>query len=170
MTRRDFITKWFIFALALLPIWFLECYVFDRLRIFGVTPMMLPMAAVAVAVLEGGMAGGGFGLAVGILCDALYHGTGGAMTLALCALGVAAGFAAQYLVRQNLVGCLLCSAGALALIDGFRVLWRLFGGVAALPALLRVAVPEVLVSLAFVFPIYGIFLWVHNRTQFATLF
>lgn len=169
MTRRDFITKWLIYALALLPVWFLEVYLLNRIKVFGVSPMLLPLAAVAVAVLEGSTAGGGFGLAVGILCDAVY-GTGGAMTLGITLLGAGAGITAQYLLRQNLVGCLLCSALALLAIDFCRVAWRLVAGVAGLPALLRVAVPEILWSLAFVPLVYVLFRWVHNRTQFATLF
>ncbi|MEG1857481.1 MAG: rod shape-determining protein MreD [Pseudoflavonifractor sp.] len=169
MTRHDFITKWIIYAVAVLPVWFLECYVLNRFPLFGVSPMLLPLAAVTVAVLEGSAAGAGFGLAVGILCDALYA-TGGTMTLGVTLLGAASGIAAQYLLRQNLVGCLLCSAGALVALDACRVVWRLLAGVAQLPALMGVAVPEVLWSLAFVPLIYAVFSWVHRRTQFATLF
>ena len=144
MTQRDFLTKWLIYGLALLPVWFLETYVLSRISIFGVSPTLLPLAAITVAVLEGGASGAGFGLAVGVICDAVY-GTNGAMTLSLTLLGAAAGITAQSLVRQNLVGCVLA-------------------------ALLRVAVPEFLFSIIFVPLIYAIFHWVWSRTQFATLF
>lgn len=169
MTRKDFLTKWFIYTMAFLPVWFLEAYVFSRVRLFGVSPMLLPLAAVTVAVLEGGTAGGAFGLFVGTVCDAMYH-TGGAMTLGITLLGVGAGITAQYRVRQSLLGCFICSAGALFLLDLCRVGWRLLAGVAGLPALLRVAGPEFLLSLCFVPLVYAIFHWVHERTQFATLF
>lgn len=169
MTRKDFLTKWLVYAVAFLPVWFLESYVLSRIKLFGVSPMLLPLAAVAVAVLEGGAAGGAFGLFVGAVCDAMYH-TGGAMTLGLTLLGAAAGITAQYRVRQNLVGCLICSAGALFLLDFCRVGWRLLAGVAPLGPLLRVAVPEILLSLCFVPLVYVIFRWVNRRTQFATLF
>lgn len=169
MTRRDYLIKWGVYTLALLPVWFLEVYVLNRFPLLGVIPMLLPLAAIAVAVLEGGLAGAGFGLAVGILCDAVYYGSGGAMTLGVALLGAGAGIATQYGLRQNLLGCFLCSAGALFLIDLLRVLHRLFLG-HPLAALLRVAVPEVLWSLVFVFPIYGIFLWVHKRVPESTHF
>ena len=84
MTQRDFLTKWLIYGLALLPVWFLEIYVLSRISIFGVSPTLLPLAAITVAVLEGGASGAGFGLAVGVICDAVY-GTNGAMTLSLTA-------------------------------------------------------------------------------------
>lgn len=94
-------------------VWFLELFVLNRFPLFGVAPMLLPLAAVCVAVLEGTTAGAGFGLFVGILCDAAYFNTDGAMTVGLCLIGVGAGALAQYVLRQNLVGCLLCSFAAL---------------------------------------------------------
>ena len=169
MTQRDFLTKWLIYGLALLPVWFLETYVLSRISIFGVSPTLLPLAAITVAVLEGGASGAGFGLAVGVICDAVY-GTNGAMTLSLTLLGAGAGITAQYLVRQNLVGCVLSSAAGLFLIELFRVGWRLLFQVADLPALLRVAAPEFLFSMIFTPLLYAIFHWVWSRTQFATLF
>lgn len=169
MTRHDFTVKWTVFVIALLPIWFLESYVLARVPLFGVKPMLLPLAAVAVAALEGAFPGGAFGLGVGILCDALY-GTAGAMTLGLALIGVAAGLAAQYLLRQNLVGCFLCSVGALVAIDACRIAWRLLAGAAQLEPMLLVAGKEILWSLVFVPLVYVIFRWVHERTQFATLF
>lgn len=93
--------KWGVYALAILPIWFLEVYVLNRLPVLGVTPMLMPLAAVAAAVLEGATGGAGYGLFVGILCDAAYHGTNGAMTLGLCLLGMAAGALAQYALRAE---------------------------------------------------------------------
>lgn len=169
MTQRDFFTKWLIYGLALLPVWFLEVYVLSRISIFGVSPTLLPLAAITVAVLEGGASGAGFGLAVGVICDAVY-GTSGAMTLSLTLLGAAAGITAQYLVRQNLVGCAICSAAGLFLIELFRVGWRLLLQVADLAALVQVALPEFLLSLIFTPLLYAIFHWVWSRTQFATLF
>ena len=74
MTRQDHVRKWTIYALALLPVWWLEVYVLNRFPVLGVVPMLRPVAAVTVAVLEGTVAGAGFGLGVGILCDAVYYG------------------------------------------------------------------------------------------------
>ena len=53
--------KWGVYTLALLPVWFLEAYVLSRVPLWGVSPMLLPLAAVAVAVLEGASGGAGFG-------------------------------------------------------------------------------------------------------------
>ena len=169
MTRRDFLIKWGVYALALLPVWFCEVYLLNRYPLFGVTPMLLPLAAVAVAVLEGTVAGAGFGLGVGILCDAVYFNPDGAMTVGLCLLGVGAGALAQYVLRQNLLGCLLCSLLALLFIDGARVLVWLIGGKAALAALLSLAGRAIAWSRVFVFPVYALFLWVFRRVPKKTV-
>lgn len=169
MTRSDFMIKWGVYALALVPVWILEVYVLNRFPVFGVIPMLMPLAAIAAAVLEGPTAGGGYGLFVGVLYDAVHHGSKGAMTLGLCLLGICAGALARYALRQNLLGCLLCSLGALAVIDAGRMAVHLLQRDAAVEALLQVAVPEVLWSLVFVFPVYALFLWVYKRVPKKTV-
>nr|WP_207754528.1 rod shape-determining protein MreD [Pseudoflavonifractor phocaeensis] len=155
--------------MALLPVWFCQAFVLNRLPFLPLTPMLLPLAAVCVAVLEGAVAGAGFGLAVGVLCDAVYFGTDGAMTVGVCVVGMAAGALAQYLLRQNLLGCLLCSLLALAAMDGVRILTRLFWGDWELGAMLSLAGREILLSLIFVFPVYALFLWVYRRVPKKTV-
>ncbi len=169
MTRSDFMIKWGVYALAALPVWLLELYVLNRFPVLGVSPMLMPLAAVAVAVLEGATAGGGFGLFTGILCDAAYHDTDGGMTLGLCLIGVCAGALSRYALRQNLAGCLLCSLGALTAIDAVRILVRLLQRAAPLEALLAVALPEIAWSMVFVLPVYGLFYWVFQRVPKKTV-
>lgn len=168
MTRGDFLIKWGVYALALLPLWLLELYVLSAFPVLGVVPMLLPQAAIVVAVLEGPVGGAGFGLGVGLLYDAVHGGLGG-MTLGLAVLGVVLGVAARYALRQNLVSCLICAAGALFLIAGARVLTHLVRGVGELPALLRVAGLEALWSLILTIPVYFLFLWVFRRAPKKTV-
>ena len=169
MTTSDFCIKWGAYALAVLPVWFLELFVLGRIPFPGAGPMLLPLAAIAVAVLEGSIAGAGFGLAVGVLCDAVYFGGAGAWTIGLALLGALAGAASRYGLRQNLAGCLLCSLGSLIVIDGLRMLRRLLAGTAAPGAMAAVALPEILWSMLFVFPIYALFRWVFNRVPKRTV-
>lgn len=169
MTRRDFMIKWLMYALGLLPIFLLDLYVLPWFPILGTIPALLPVAAITVAVLEGPVAGGGFGLFVGILSDAFIPGLPGAMTLGLTLLSIAAGAAARYGVRQDLAGSLLCSLGALICINLVRIARGLFSGQAALPALLAVAGQEVFWSLVFTPFIYIIFRWVSQRVPQATV-
>lgn len=169
MTRRDFLLKWLLYALALLPILLLNLYVLPWFPLFGTIPTLLPVAAITLAVLEGPVAGAGFGLFVGILSDALIPGVPGAMTLGLTLLCLAAGAAARYGIHQNFSGCLICSASALGVIALIRVLYSLLRGLAPLWDLLLVALPELFWSLVFLPLIYGIFLWVFHRVPQASI-
>ena len=169
MTRQDFLIKWGVYALALLPVWFCEVYVLNRFPVLGAIPMLLPLAAVSVAVLEGAAAGAGFGLLVGVLCDAAYFNADGTLTAGMCLVGIGAGALAQYVLRQNLLGCLLCSLAGLAFLDAGRILARLFAGEAGLPAMLSVAGREILWSMVFVFPVYALFQWVFRRVPKKTV-
>ena len=49
MTRQDLIHKWAVYALALLPVWLLDSCILPRFPLFGITPMLLPLALTAVA-------------------------------------------------------------------------------------------------------------------------
>ena len=113
MTRRDLFHKWLIYALALVPVWLMDAQILPRLPLFGVTPMLLPLAAAAVAVLEGAYAGTGFGLAVGLWWEAAYPGGFGGLVFGLALAGLIMGHLSQYVLRQSFPGYLLCAAGLL---------------------------------------------------------
>ena len=121
MTRRDFFHKWFVYALGLLPIWVLDAYILPRYPLMGVSPVLLPLAAAAVAVLEGAYAGTGFGLAVGLLWELAYPGGFGGLVLYLAVAGMAMGAVSQYALSQSFPGCLICSAGVLGEIGRAHV-------------------------------------------------
>lgn len=169
MTRRDFVLKWLLYAAALLPVLALELYVFPRFPIFGLVPSLLPMSAVIVAMLEGPVAGLGFGLFVGVLHDALIPGVPGVIIVGMTLLGGAAGTLSRYGVQKNILGCLAGCAGALGIISVVRILYHLLRGTASLWRLLAVALPEIVLSLVFLPLIYAIFLWVHRRVPQVSL-
>lgn len=169
MTRKDFIVKWLAYALALLPIWFLEAYLLSRYPLWGVKPMLLPLCAIAVATLEGATAGTGFALAVGVIFDTMDPGVPGAMIFIMALLGLGAGLLSQYVLRQDLVGCFLCSVLALVVMDALRIAVRLLMGTAPLRPMLELAGKEILWSLCFVPMVYLVFRWVFHRVPKATV-
>lgn len=162
--------KWGVYILALLPVWFLEAYVLTRCPLFGVSPMLLPLAVVVVGVLEGASGGAGFGVAVGALCSAVYAGSNGLILLGLCVIGLCCGLLAQYVLRPDLVGCYLCALLALGLIDLTRIALRMAGGEMNVGAMLSLAGREILWSLVFVAPVYLLFRWVFQRVPKKTHF
>ncbi len=163
MNRRDMIHKWLIYGLGLIPVWLLDAYILPRYPVMGVAPSLLPVAVAAVAVLEGTFAGTGFGLAVGLLWELAYPGGFGGLVLGMALAGMLAGGVAQYLLRQSLLSCLLCSGVILSVLDGLRVLTGLFINAAPLSVLLRIAVPEILLSLIWVLPVWFLFHAIFRR-------
>ena len=163
MTTRDQVHKWFFYALGLFLVWVLDAYVLNRITFFGVIPMLLPLAVVSVAVLEGAYAGAGFGLAVGLLWELAYPGGFGGLVFGMTLAGMVVGAASQYVLSQNFFSCLLCSAVVLGALDSLQVLWALFIQLDTLDVLLQVAVPEVLLSLCWTPLVYLLFRLIFNR-------
>ena len=133
MTRRNLLHKWSVYALGLLLVWVLDAYILPRYPVFGISPMLLPLAAAAVAVLEGAHAGAGFGMAVGLVWELAYPGGFGGLVFGMTLAGMLLGAAAQYVL--------------LAVLDLMRILRALLYDTAPLPVLLQTAVPECLLSL-----------------------
>lgn len=160
MTTRDQIHKWLIYTLGLFLVWVLDAQILNRLPILGTIPMLLPLAVVSVAVLEGAYAGAGFGLAVGLLWELSYPGGFGGLVFGMALAGMATGAISQYALSQSFLSCLLCSAGVLGALDGLRIL---FLQAETLDVLLRIAVPEVILSLCWTPVVYWIFRRIYRR-------
>lgn len=163
MTRRDLFHKWFVYALGLFLVWVLDACILPRYPLFGFTPTLLPLAAAAVAVLEGAYAGAGFGMAVGLLWELAYPGGFGGLVIGMALAGIAMGAVSQYALSQSFPGCLICSAGVLAVLELLRIGRGLFINAADLAALLGVAVPEFFWSLAWTPLIWLLFRAIYNR-------
>lgn len=162
MTRQVWLRKWLSYALALLGVWCLDAYLLSRIPVFGVTPVLLPVAVTAVSVLEGVSGGAGFGFAAGLLW-ASYPGGYGSRVLLLTVMGMLCGALAQYALAQTLLGCLLCSAAALTALELIRAAQELFFLRAALWPTLCIALPQLLWTLCWVPVVYGMFSRVFSR-------
>ena len=163
MTTRDQIHKWFFYALGLFLVWVLDAQILNRLPVLGTIPMLLPLAVVSVAVLEGAYAGAGFGLAVGLLWELSYPGGFGGLVFGMALAGMITGAVSQYALSQSFLSCLLCSAGVLGVLDGLRILRILFLQAETLDMLLQIAVPEVVLSLCWTPVVYWIFRRIYRR-------
>ena len=163
MTRRDLIHKWAVYALGLLPVWVLDAFILSRYPLWGTSPMLLPLAVAAVAVLEGAYAGTGFGLAVGLLWELAYPGGFGGLVFYLALAGMAMGAVSQYALSQSFAGCLICSAGVLGVLDLLRVARGLLVDLASLSDLLQVAAPEFFWSLAWTPLVWLLFRSIYRR-------
>ena len=141
-------------ALLLLLTYLLESAVFSVLPILGVTPMLLPLLAVGVGLMGGGLWGCGFGLAAGILCG-IAAGSGGLMlSLALCAAGFFSGFLGEFVLARGFPSFAALSLGVLLLL-AFLQLFRFafYEGVPFLPLALT-GLKQTGYSLLFLLPAY----------------
>ena len=163
MTRRDFIHKWLVYALGLLPVWLLDAYILPRYPLYGASPMLLPLAVAAVAVLEGAYSGTGFGLGVGLLWELAYPGGFGGLVLFLALAGMAMGAVSQYALSQSFIGCLICAGGTVGLLELLRVARGLLTNAAPLSALLEAAAPEFLWSVAWTPLVWLLFRAVYRK-------
>lgn len=153
MTRRDIILKWIAYLVALAVITVLNFSVLGRLPIS--LPLLLPMAAVAVGTLEGPKFGAGFGIAAGLVMATVGHN--GLICIPILALlGWLYGLLAQYVLRRDLVGHILCAAGTMLLWEFWQVGFRWATHVAAPGLLLKIALGELVWTLIFSFPVYWI--------------
>ena len=138
---------------VLLVLYVLQGMVFSRLRLFGVAPLILPLAVVGVALFEGPDWGGGFGIAAGVLCD-IALGTTALFTILLAALGLGVGLLSTYLLSRGLPSYLLCGAVALLVIAAFQMFPLLVFLRQSPGALLRVAGLQSVYSMLFTLPLY----------------
>ena len=163
MTRRDFIHKWLVYALGLLPVWLLGAYILPRYPLYGASPMLLPLAVAAVAVLEGAYSGTGFGLGVGLLWELAYPGGFGGLVFFLALAGMVMGGVSQYALSQSFLGCLICAAGTVGLLELLRIARGLLTDAAPLSALVEAAAPEFLWSVAWTPLVWLLFQTVYRK-------
>ena len=160
MTRRDTIIKWAAYLLVLWLTAMVNYYILPSLPI--PIPLLLPVLAVAGGTLEGAPFGAVYGMACGAALSGLSD-RNGLCIAALSAFGWIAGLIAQYVLRRDVWGHLICSGAALLLWEGWEVVSRLLRGLAPPEVLLRVGAHELLCSLIFILPIYwaGRFCCIH---------
>ena len=163
MTRRNLIHKWSVYGLGLVLVWLLDGCILPRYPLFGTIPMLLPLAATAVAVLEGAYGGAGFGMAVGLVWELAYPGGFGGLVFGMAAAGLAAGSASQYILSQSYPGCLICSCGVLLGLEALRLFRGVVTDTAAFGAMLPVAGGELALSLAWSPVIYLLFRSIYRR-------
>lgn len=161
MTRQDHIIKWAVYALALLPLCLVQQYVLGRWLFLGTAPLLLPLAAIAVGMLEGPMAGSIYGMWVGLawfLC-----GEWAISVLLMTLAGLAAGVLASGGLRRNFFGYALVALGLLMTGEVLRILMHLVRGLSGPAALLPVILGEVASSLVFSIPVYLLYRAVWRR-------
>lgn len=162
MTSNATLNKWLLYYLAgLLPIWLLDTVFLPRFDI--IAPVLLPICVVAVAVLEGAFPGTQFGLVAGLVWALTYAGAAPGRIPLLTFIGMISGAVSQYALRQSLSGCLVCSAGTMALLGGMNILRGLVNDTATLGPLVLLVLQESFVTLICVPLVYLLFYKLYRK-------
>ncbi len=163
MTRQHHVQKWTVYSLALLLVLLVDCALLSQLSINGVCPILLPLAVVAVAVMEGSIPAALVGTIVGLIWVSGYGGGLGARIFFLTLAGLITGHVAQYLFRHSFWGYLLCSAGTLLALEIWQVGVRLFIRYAPFTQLVTIALTEFCYTICFAPLVYLLFQAVYRR-------
>lgn len=120
-------------VLAVLPylmaLYFLQGVLFSRMKLFGVTPLVLPLAVCGAAIFSGRVYGCVIGILAGMLCDLSFNEPTIVFTLALALLGLAIGAMAETVLQEGIISfavtgvltlvfCAFIQSARLIFIDG----------------------------------------------------
>lgn len=138
------VLKWTIYALLAAVMFLLQEYLFTRLEIRGVNPVLMGSLAVCVGMWEGSVAGAVYG---GV-CGAMLYTMGGGGELfyaAAYAVGAAAtGSLCEHVMNRRLASAALCAfVTNAAAVSVFFVMVMLMPGRAGLAAFLEVGLIEI---------------------------
>lgn len=160
---NDTLKKWLLYGLGgLFSVWLADTVLLPRLAL-PAAPVLMPVCVVAVAVLEGAFPGAQFGLAAGLVWATTYAGGSPGRIPLLTLIGMLSGVVSQYALRRSLSGCLVCTAGALAVLGCLNILGGLVTDLAPLGALALVAMEEFAVSLLCTPLVYFLFYKLYRK-------
>lgn len=139
--------------ILLFLLYFLQSDVFTHLKIHGICPLILPLAAVGFGIFEGGLTGGLWGLVSGIFCD-ISAGYSCTFTVFLTFVGFLSGFLSEFILARGFPSFITVSVITLILCALFQISPLIFNHSAALGALALPAAIQTLYSVLFLVPVY----------------
>ena len=114
LSRKE-LRRGVLYALFLLAALAVQNVLFAQVKVFGIRPMPMPLAVVAVGLFEGGLFGGVFGLFAGIFCDAAFIESLPAFTVVYSLIGFFTGLSADFAMNRRFFPYLLLCVAALIL-------------------------------------------------------
>lgn len=140
-------------ALFLIVLYILQAFAFPRVAIWGVKPLIIPVAVIGVGFFGGGLWGGVFGIFAGIFCDTAYN-SNVFFTFVLPFLGLAAGIVSEYMLLPGVLSYLISAFLGLVIVSFLQTFPLLtFQNVSPIE-IGRVILLQTAYSLLFVFVLY----------------
>jgi cell shape-determining protein MreD len=143
-------------TLFLMIVYLLQAHVLPFVNALTTIPLVLPLAAVAVAMNEGGARGAVFGLVSGALCDLSFHKPIAGFMLLLCAVCMIIGVLSDTVVARGFLSYLFLCVATLMLCGLAQMFALLVFEGAPFYALVMAGVRQGLVSLPFCIILYPV--------------
>lgn len=143
-----------VYALVLVVVFIVQDLLAARIPLWGVRPMLIPAAVVAIGLFEGGSWGGFIGLAAGYFFDFGYIEQTVLFTIFLTVIGFFSGALGKYLLYKGFVSYMALVLAAMILITAAQMFSFLFFTDTNAWAVWRTGIVQILWSLPWAVPIY----------------
>ena len=143
-----------VYALVLVVVFIVQDLLAARIPLWGVRPMLIPAAVVAIGLFEGGSWGGFIGLAAGYFFDFGYIEQTVLFTIFLTVIGFFSGALGKYLLYKGFVSYMALVLAAMILITAAQMFSFLFFTDTNAWAVWRTGLIQILWSLPWAVPIY----------------
>ena len=154
MPKRRIVFLFIYHALFLLAIYVVQSFVLPYVRALPSIPLILPLAAVGVAMFEGGGRGAVAGLLAGALCDLSMNQPMAQFTVLMTFICLVICVLSAQVLAQGFLAYLTLCVGTLAACAFMQMFTLMFFDGVTPQLLLREALRQGVVSLPFTVPIY----------------
>ena len=152
--KHETLIRYLLYVPFLVFIYILQAMICSNLPIAGAKPLILPVAAICIAMFEGSVRGGVLGLLSGMLCDFSFNNAPIAFTLTLTAICLIVGILADLVLARGFPTFIVCCVTGLLLCAYIQMHGILSVDGTQLPALVKMAFLQLFYSLLFTLPIY----------------
>lgn len=143
-----------VYALVLAIVFIVQDLLVARIPLWGVRPMLIPAAVVAIGLFEGGLWGGFVGLAAGYFMDLGYIENTVLFTILLTVIGFFSGVLGKYLLHKGFLSYMTLVLAAMILVTLIQMFSFLFFTDTNAWAVWRTGLVQILWSLPWAVPLY----------------
>jgi len=156
MKKKALIISILIHALLLTTVYVFQGVIFPFMRLGGLVPLLLPVAATGIALYEGRYTGGIVGLFAGILCDISFNQPTGAFTVLLTLTGLIIGSLADTIILRGFVTYYISCAAVLIISALMQIFPLIAFPTNSIPlyVLMPTVIQQTIYSLILAFPIW----------------
>jgi len=156
MKKKSLVISILLHTLLLTTVYVFQAVIFPFMRLGGLVPLLLPVAATGVALYEGRYTGGIVGLFAGVLCDISFNQPTGAFTVFLTLSGLLIGSLADTVILSGFVTYYI-SCAAVLIMSAFIQMFPLIVLSAyniPIQAMIPTAIQQTIYSLILALPIW----------------